>query len=85
MLRIARAKGARAKLGVAFVQADARADDLRDLLEARGVATLRWRRAVHFLPLFARAGAGWLEWWEAIGARWMPACATFVAVAARRL
>ncbi len=62
-----------------------RPDELRDLLRARGFATPRWRRAVHFLPLFARDRAGWLEWWEAIGARWMPACATFVAVAARRL
>ncbi len=60
------------------------ADDLGHLLQARGFATPRWRRAVHFLPLFARDRAGWLEWWEAIGARWMPACAAFVAVAARR-
>jgi len=62
-----------------------RPDELRDLLEARGFATPRWRRAVHFLPLFARDRVGWLEWWEAIGTRWMPASAAFVAVAARRL
>lgn len=47
-----------------------------------------WREArflaVHFLPLLARGRAGWLEQWEAIGARWMPAWAAFVAVAARR-
>ena len=41
--------------------------------------------AVHFLPLLARGRAGWLEQWEAIGARWMPAWAAFVAVAARRV
>ncbi|MBI2016498.1 MAG: methyltransferase domain-containing protein [Candidatus Rokubacteria bacterium] len=62
-----------------------RPDELRDLLRARGFAAQGWRRAVHFLPLFARDRVGWVEWWEAIGARWMPASATFVAVAARRL
>lgn len=60
-------------------------DELRDLLRAGSFATPRWRRAVHFLPVFARDRVGWLEWWEAIGARWMPASAAFVAVAARRL
>ena len=60
------------------------ADELDDLLRARGFAAQGWRRAVHFLPLFARDRVGWLEWWETIGARWMPASATFVAVAARR-
>ena len=60
------------------------ADELRELLQAWGFATPRWQRAVHFLPLFARGRAGWLDWWEAIGARWTPACATFVAAAARR-
>jgi SAM-dependent methyltransferase len=59
-------------------------DELGDLLRARGFAPQRWRRAVHFLPLLARGGTGWLERWETIGARWMPASAAFVAVAARR-
>ena len=61
------------------------AEELDDLLRARGFAAQGWRRAVHFLPLFARDRVGWLEWWEAIGTRWMPASAAFVAVAARRL
>lgn len=60
------------------------ADELGDLLRERGFSAQRWRRAVHFLPLLARGRAGWLEQWEAIGARWMPAWAAFVAVAARR-
>ncbi len=60
------------------------ADELGHLLRARGFAAQRWRRAVHFLPLLARGRAGWLEQWETIGARWMPAWAAFVAVAARR-
>ena len=61
------------------------ADELDDLLRARGFAAQGWRRAVHFLPLLARGRPGWLERWEAIGARWMPAWAAFVAVTARRL
>ena len=60
------------------------ADELGHLLRARGFAAQRWRRAVHFLPLLARERACWLERWEAIGARWMPGWAAFVAVAARR-
>ena len=60
------------------------ADELDDLLRVRGFAAQGWRRAVYFLPLLARGRAGWLEQWEAIGARWMPAWAAFVAVAARR-
>ena len=60
------------------------ADELGDLLRARGFTAQRWRRAVHFLPLLARGRAGWLEQWETIGARWMPGWAAFVAVAARR-
>ncbi|MBI2528158.1 MAG: methyltransferase domain-containing protein [Candidatus Rokubacteria bacterium] len=59
-------------------------DELRDLLRARGFTEPRWRSAVHFLPLFWPRSGGWLERWEAIGARWMPGRATFVAVAARR-
>jgi len=61
-----------------------RPSDLGDLLRARGFTGLRWRDAVHFLPLLGRRRVGWLERWEAIGARWMPGRATFVAVAARR-
>ena len=61
-----------------------RPSDLGDLLRARGFTGLRWRGAVHFLPLLGRRRVGWLERWEAIGARWMPGRATFVAVAARR-
>lgn len=60
------------------------ADELGHLLRARGFAAQRWRRAVHSLPLLARERARWLERWEAIGARWMPGWAAFVAVAARR-
>ena len=61
-----------------------RSDELRRLLREHRFEDRQWRRAVHFLPLFARNRTGWLVWWEAIGARWMPACATFVAAAARR-
>lgn len=60
------------------------ADELGGLLRARGFAAQRWRRTVHFLPLLARERVRWLERWEAIGARWMPGWAAFVAVAARR-
>ncbi len=60
------------------------ADELGDLLRARGFPAQRWQRAVHFLPLLARERVGWLERWETIGARWMPGWAAFVAVAARR-
>lgn len=59
-------------------------DELRALLRARGFTEPRWRGAVHFLPLLGRRRVGWLERWEAIGARWMPGRATFVAVSARR-
>ena len=59
--------------------------ELGDLLRAQGFGAQRWQRAVHFLPLLARGRPGWLERWEAIGARWMPAWAAFVAVTARRL
>ena len=61
-----------------------RPDELRELLCGRGFTELRWRSAVHFLPLFGLGSAGGLERWEGIGARWMPGRATFVAVAARR-
>jgi hypothetical protein len=61
-----------------------RADELCDLVRAHGFTEGRRRSAVHFLPLFGRKRVGWLERWEAIGARWMPARATFVALAARR-
>ncbi len=60
-------------------------DDLGGLLGAAGFTDLRWRSAVHFLPLFGSGRVGWLERWEAIGVRWMPGRATFVAVAARRV
>jgi ubiquinone/menaquinone biosynthesis C-methylase UbiE len=59
--------------------------ELRDLLESLGFADLRWRRAVHFLPLGGRGRGGWLDRWEAIGARWIPASAAFVAVSAQRV
>ena len=58
--------------------------ELRDLLGSLGFVDLRWRRAVHFLPLGGLGRAGF-ERWEAIGARWMPASATFVAVSAQRV
>ena len=61
-----------------------RPDELGELLCGRGFTELRWRSAVHFVPLFGLGSAGGLERWEAIGARWMPGRATFVAVAARR-
>ena len=60
------------------------ADELDDLLRARGFAAERWQSAVHFVPLLARERVGRLERWETIGARWMPGWAAFVAVAARR-
>lgn len=60
-----------------------RPGELGDLLRARGFAVTRWRRAVHFLPMWGVVG--WLERWETIGARCLPASAAFVAVAARRL
>jgi ubiquinone/menaquinone biosynthesis C-methylase UbiE len=59
--------------------------ELRDLLASLGFADPQWRRAVHFLPLGGRGRAGWVERWEAIGARWMPATAAFVAVSVRRV
>lgn len=60
------------------------AEDLRGLLEARGFADLRWRGAVHFLPLCRTRGVAWLARWETLAARWAPGRATFLAVAARR-
>jgi ubiquinone/menaquinone biosynthesis C-methylase UbiE len=59
-------------------------EELGALLREQGFSAQRWRRAVHFLPLLARGRTGWLGRWEAIGARWMPGWAAFVAVAARR-
>jgi ubiquinone/menaquinone biosynthesis C-methylase UbiE len=59
--------------------------ELRNLLASLGFADPRWRRAVHFLPLGGRGRVGWVERWEAIGARWMPATAAFVAVSVRRV
>ena len=59
--------------------------ELRDLLASLGFADPRWRRAVHFLPLGGRGGVGWVERWDAIGARWMPATAAFIAVSVRRV
>jgi len=60
------------------------ADELRGLLETRGFADLRWRGAVHFLPLCRTRGVAWLARWETLAARWAPGRATFLAVAARR-
>lgn len=59
--------------------------ELRDLLASLGFADPRWRRAVHFLPLGGRGRMGWVERWDAIGARWMPATAVFIAVSVRRV
>ena len=62
-----------------------RPDELGALLQAHGFTEPRWTRAVHVLPLVRARGLRWLERWEAAGARFMPARAAFVAVAARRL
>ena len=62
-----------------------RPDELRDLLRARGFEAHGGQSAVHFLPLCRERGLGWLERWEAMGARWMPARASFVAMTARHL
>jgi ubiquinone/menaquinone biosynthesis C-methylase UbiE len=59
--------------------------ELRDLLASLGFADPRWRRAVHFLPLGGRGRVGWVERWDAFGARWMPATAVFIAVSVRRV
>ncbi len=59
--------------------------ELRDLLASLGFADPQWRRAVHFLPLGGRGRVGWVERWDAISARWMPATATFIAVSVRRV
>jgi len=59
--------------------------ELRDLLASLGFADPRWRRAVHFLPLGSRGRVGWVERWDEIGARWMPATAAFIAVSVLRV
>ena len=58
--------------------------DLRRLLEERGFRDLRWRGAVHFLPVSRRRGVRYLRGWETAGARWTPGLATFLAVTGRR-
>jgi ubiquinone/menaquinone biosynthesis C-methylase UbiE len=55
--------------------------ELRRLLEEHGFQQLRWRSAVHFLPLLRLAGIRGLERWEVWGARRTPGGATFVVVA----
>jgi len=60
------------------------AHELRGLLSALAFADLRCERAVHFVPLGSRWPVGWLGRWERVGARWLPASAAFLAVAARR-
>ncbi|MBI2152247.1 MAG: class I SAM-dependent methyltransferase [Candidatus Rokubacteria bacterium] len=58
--------------------------DLRRLLEEGGFRDLRWRGAVHFLPVSRRRGVRYLRGWETAGARWTPGLATFLAVTGRR-
>ncbi len=77
--------GARAE-GVALALSCGTGNDALALAaRARGFEAHGWRTAVHFLPLCRERGLDWLERWEAMGARCMPALAAFVAVAARRL
>lgn len=59
-------------------------DELRPLLEERGFGDIRWRGAVHFLPISRRHGVGYLRCWETAGARWTPGLATFLVVTGRR-
>ncbi|MBI4561797.1 MAG: class I SAM-dependent methyltransferase [Candidatus Rokubacteria bacterium] len=59
--------------------------DLARLLDERGFRELRWREAVHFLPIFRGHWVRYLARWERAGSRRMPGRATFVAVAARRV
>ena len=59
--------------------------EIEELLKEQGFRGLRWRGAVHFLPLFQDRGVGYLERLEKWGARWMPGRATFLAVAVRRV
>jgi ubiquinone/menaquinone biosynthesis C-methylase UbiE len=59
--------------------------EIEELLKEQGFRGLRWRGAVHFLPLFQDRGVRYLERLEKCGARWMPGRATFLAVAARRV
>lgn len=58
--------------------------ELQRLMETHGFRQLRWRGAVHFLPIFRGRAARCLERCEAFGARWMPARATFLAMSGRR-
>ncbi len=59
-------------------------EELRRLMETHGFRQLRWRGAVHFLPIFTGRVACCLERCEAFGARWMPARATFLAMSGQR-
>ncbi|MFZ1057861.1 MAG: methyltransferase domain-containing protein [Candidatus Rokuibacteriota bacterium] len=59
-------------------------EELRRHMETHGFRQLRWRGAVHFLPIFTGRAARCLERCEAFGARWMPARATFLAMSGRR-
>jgi ubiquinone/menaquinone biosynthesis C-methylase UbiE len=59
-------------------------EELRGLLEQSGLRELRWRGAVHFLPLPAGRSVRHLERWEAVAARWVPGRATFLVVQGQR-